>query len=166
MHSKQKGNIGFTATVLSLQKEGFNVFSEIGDYSKIDLIAEKNGKLIRVQVKYTDHGKRDSGTFHLTLVKSGPNGYRYTYKPSDLDWFAVYNPILEEVFWISSIDACKNSTGIVFRFEKPKNRQAYNSHNVEDYRIDRLLRDFTQDIPIRDDDKVQTTTNKSLVSES
>lgn len=54
MHSKLKGNIASTTTVLELQKRGFNVFSEIGDYSRIDLIAEKNSILRKIQVKYSN----------------------------------------------------------------------------------------------------------------
>jgi len=45
MHTKHKGNIAYSSVVLELQKHEFNVFAEIGDYSKIDLIAEKSGIL-------------------------------------------------------------------------------------------------------------------------
>ena len=64
MHNKQKGNIGVATTVLALQKHGFSVFSELGDYSRIDLIAEKEGKLKSIQVKYA---KNTNGKLILPL---------------------------------------------------------------------------------------------------
>ena len=43
-HSKQKGNLGFSATLKEIHKLGYNVFTEIGDYSKIDMIVEYKRK--------------------------------------------------------------------------------------------------------------------------
>lgn len=45
MHAKIKGNIGQFATCLVLSTMGFSVFTEEGDISKIDIIAEKTTNL-------------------------------------------------------------------------------------------------------------------------
>lgn len=154
MHSKQKGNIGFTATVLELQKNEFNVFSEIGDYSRVDIIAEKNGITKKIQVKY-DTG--DSGSITLNLVKSGPNGYRYTYNKNDVDWFAIYSPKTDKVYWLSVKDVENTKKTFTLRLIPSKNKQKSGIHDASDFGISRLLRDFTQDT-CNGDDKVQTTT--------
>ena len=140
MESKQKGNIGFSTVVLQLHQNEFNVFSEMGDFSKIDLIAEKNGKLSRVQVKYST--TKENGGCELPLRKCGPNGYKYAYTENDCDWFAVYNPDKNEVYWISSKEACKNKTAIIFRTEKSKNNQVSGVRNTEDYSIKNFLKEF------------------------
>ena len=162
MHSKQKGNVGFTATVLELQKNLFNVFSEIGDYSKIDLIAERNKKLITIQVKYA---KVTNGIFTLPLRKCGPNGYKYTYSSSDIDWFAIYCPWNDQVYWISSEEACDFKSQLFFRLTPTKSGQKIGCRFADDYKIDRLLRAVYVEHPIKkDDDGLQTATE--MVSES
>jgi hypothetical protein len=141
MHSKQKGNIGVAATVLELQKHGLSVFSELGDYSRIDLIAELHGELKSIQVKYA---KNINGIITIPLRKCGPNGYRYTYKTSDIDWFAIYDPSSEKVYWVKSDEALANKTGFALRTIKPKNNQCKNINLAENYMIDGFLRDYTR----------------------
>lgn len=156
MHSKLKGNIAFSFVVLELQKNGFNVFTELGDYSRIDMIAEKNGKLAKIQVKYCG-GYEDY--IKLKLCKSGPNGYRYNYSENDVDWFAVYSPFHEVVAWIRSEEACEHVNQFIVRINIPKNNQKAKVKLIKDYDINKFLRDFTQDaVASYGDDKVQTTT--------
>jgi len=160
MHSKQKGNIAFSSVVLELQKHCFNVFTEVGDYSRVDIIAEKDSKLIKIQVKYAHD---ENGQMILNLEKSGPNGYRYTYTKNDVDWFAVYSPSTEKIAWVSADEACEQKRQFSFRLTPPKNKQCVGIHLIEDYGIDRLLRDFTQDtVSSYGEDKVQTTTEMAM----
>ena len=160
-HSKQKGNLGFSATLKEMHKLGYNVFSEIGDYSKIDMIVEYNSRLIKIQVKYA---KEKNGIATLSLRKSGPNGYRYLYKVSDIDIFSVYLPDQDKVLFIPAKLACKNKNSFIIRYKESKNLQKSKVHHINEFLdLDRILRDFTLDI-CNDDDKVQTTTE--TVSES
>ncbi len=159
MHTKHKGNIAQSSVVLILQENGFNVFSELGDVSKIDLIAEKGGELRKIQIKYVGYVK---DYVFINIKKSGPNGYRYTYKSKDVDWFAVYHLYSKKIAWVKAKEVCKYNTGINIRINPVKNKQKKNVRSIDDYGIDRFLRDFTQDIvPLEnDEDKVQTTTLK------
>lgn len=155
MHSKMKGNIAQSSVVLVLQKNGFNVFSELGDLSRIDLIAEKNGILKKIQIKYCGTG---NGTVGFKTYKNGPDGYSYSYSSSDIDWFAVYDSKTEKIGWVKSEEACKNSAGVTLRLLPPKK----GIRLIDDYDINGFLRDFTQgtEPPINGEDKVQTTTSK------
>tara|TARA_R110000868_G_scaffold410174_2_gene697446 strand:+ start:114 stop:605 length:492 start_codon:yes stop_codon:yes gene_type:complete len=160
-HSKQKGNLGFSATLKELHKLGYNVFSEIGDYSKIDMIVEYNSKLIKIQVKYA---KEKNGIATLPLRKSGPNGYRYLYKVSDIDIFSVYLPDQDKVLFIPSKLACENRNSFVIRYKDSKNLQKSKVHHINEFLdLDRILRDFTLDI-CNFDDKVNIA--MEMVSES
>lgn len=142
MHSKQKGNIAFTATILELQKNGFNVFTELGDLSKVDLIAEKNGKFVTIQVKYC---QEINGALELPLRKSGPNGYKYIYSENDINWFSVYSSLSEKIYWVRSKEACVNKTVFIIRTLPVKTfKEQYKQRNADKFSISKLLRDFTQ----------------------
>jgi len=112
-HSKQKGNLGFSATLKELHKLGYNVFTEIGDNSRIDMIVEVESKLIKLQVKYATE---TNGKVTLKLQKSGPNGYRYTYTTLDIDIFSVYIPSIDKVIFVPAKLALKNTKAFNIRF--------------------------------------------------
>jgi hypothetical protein len=154
-HSKQKGNLGFSATLKEIHKLGYNVFSEIGDYSKIDMIVEYQTKLIKIQVKYATE---KNGTAILHLRKSGPNGYRYSYNVNDVDIFSVYLPNEDKVIFVPAKLACENKNAFIIRYKESKNLQKSKIHYLNEFiDLDRILRDFTLDT-CNGDDKVQTTT--------
>ena len=52
MHKKTKGAIGELAVAAKLLKEGWNVLFPFGENNRYDLVGEKDGKFLKVQVKY------------------------------------------------------------------------------------------------------------------
>lgn len=98
MHKKTKGNIGETAAALFLMKRGYEVFTELGDSSKIDLIVPYNGRCITIQVKAVVSS--DGVRFKSKLRSSGP-GYSYTYTSDDVDILCVYELTSETITWIA-----------------------------------------------------------------
>lgn len=156
MHSKQKGSIGETAVAKKLLEEGFNVFFDYGDLSKIDLIAEKNSQLYRIQVKSRSC---INDVVELDSRKSGPN-YSFKYDSKDLDFFAVYVPEKDHIFYVTSKELCAFKTIMTLRYTIPKNN-IKNVHMISDYTLERCLRDCTRCTPTDNavgDDTVQTTT--------
>tara|TARA_Y100000310_G_scaffold318914_1_gene373540 strand:- start:291 stop:698 length:408 start_codon:yes stop_codon:yes gene_type:complete len=131
MHSKQLGNIGEVSVAKQLMKMGYAVFTELGDLSKIDLIAVKDSQTLRIQVKYC---KEQNGTAVLYLYKSGPN-YRVKYTKDQIDLFALYVPERDIVLFISSeiLDEVNNTFTI--RIEQPKKKvgNQYGYNWWEDY---------------------------------
>jgi hypothetical protein len=87
MHSKSKGNIGEAAAILAFTKMGYNVFKELGDLSRIDLIIEKQHTCWRIQCKAI---MPRNGGVQIKFSKSGPN-YRFSYKENDFDIMTIYN---------------------------------------------------------------------------
>lgn len=154
MHTKRKGNIGELAVGLAFAKAGYSIFYENGDISKIDLIAEKNGKMIRVQCK-AYNPKHDSDCIPLKFSKSGPN-YNFDYNKSDFDFFAILNLANEEIYLINS-DIIENKKSITLRVAKSKNNQIKNCNDSNNYLFERVLRDYEQNAS-NSDDIVQTTT--------
>ncbi len=87
MHSKRKGNIGSFGVGLELAKLGYSIFTEEGDISKIDMIAEKDGTILKIQCKAITP-KDDC--LVLELQKAGPN-YRFKYQTGLFDYFAIWD---------------------------------------------------------------------------
>ncbi len=129
-HSKQKGNLGFSATIKELHRLGINVFSEIGDLSRIDIIAEVEKTLLTIQVKYATEKK---SSVELPLRKCGPNGYKYVYDSSDVDIFSVYLPIKDKVIFIPSSLACKNKSSFIIRFEDTQHKNQFGVHYIKEF---------------------------------
>jgi len=158
MHSKRKGNIGELAVGLEFSKLGYSVFYENGDISKIDLIAEKNGKLIKVQIKaFTPI----NGALVLNFKKSGPN-YKFWYNLKEFDFFAIHDLKNKNTYLVST-KSCFGKKSISLRISNSKNYQNKSVNKAEDYLFERVLRDYEQDTFIGDD-IVQTTTE--MASES
>lgn len=140
MHSKLKGSIGELTIARDLQLNGFNVFKELGDLSKIDLIAEKDGKLIKIQVKSLTS---KNGVVTLDCKKSGPN-YSFRYSSEDVDCFAIYVLDLDLIGYVLSKELLVQTT-INLRVSNPKNGQLSGVRFIQDYEnINELLRDYTQ----------------------
>lgn len=157
MHSKRKGNIGQLATAFCLSKFGFSVFSEQGDISKIDIIAEKHGNLVRFQCKAV---KPKDGKLNVPLRKCGPN-YRIKYSEDMFDFFSVFDLDSKELYLLPSkiLRDCDNTFSL--RVAPPKNGQTKSIHLAKNYLAERLLRDYTDNIrpqQCEDDDIVQTAT--------
>lgn len=107
MHSKLKGSIGELAIAKDLAQKGFKVFTELGDLSKIDIIAEDpEGTLIKVQVKYCT--MKDGGFVEVTARKSGP-GYEFYYTEKDFDVVAIYCPDIDKVAYMNSKELCSQT---------------------------------------------------------
>jgi len=135
MHSKRKGNIGQFGVGLALTKLGYSVFTEEGDISKIDIIAEKDGKLIKIQSKAITPV---DGCIKIPLKKSGPN-YQFYYDASMFDYFAAYDLEDGKVYLVSSNILKENNTLFNLRKESPKNNQKDKINLASDYEIEKVL---------------------------
>lgn len=135
MHNKIKGTIGEAKILHDLLEKEFRVFTEFGDLSKIDLIAEKDNKLFRFQVK-AYHSK--NGVVNLERRKRGPN-YKFVYQEKDVDIFAVYVLDKDLIFYVSSEDLCSAKTQLSFRIDPPKKKQTKNIRYLKDYTLEKAL---------------------------
>jgi hypothetical protein len=135
MHSKRKGNIGQFAVGLALTKLGYSVFTEEGDISKIDIIAEKDGKLLRIQSKaITPVDNR----LILNLKKSGPN-YKFHYECGMFDYFGIYDLEDGNVYLVPDSILSENNNTFNLRKTPSKNNQTSGVHMASDYLIEKML---------------------------
>lgn len=141
MHSKIKGNAGQFAIATCLAENGFSVFTEEGDISKIDIIAEKNNRLIRIQCKAITP---TNGCIRLVLKKSGPN-YSFYYSQSMFDYFGVYDLVNKQCYFVPSSILLSNSSCLTLRLDNVKNNQKEKIRYASEFLISGFLRDYTRD---------------------
>lgn len=145
MHSKMKGALGEAVVAADLIRQEYQVFSEMGDLSKIDLIAvDKGYNLHKIQVKsYTSV----NGKVEVFATKSGPN-YQFRYEQHQVDVFAVYVLDKKLVLYIAAAELMQQNKSLTIRLEKTKSGQVKGTNSFEKYLdIERALRDYTQDAP-------------------
>lgn len=132
MHSKVKGTIGHLTIAAELVKLGCEVFTELGDNSKVDLIALYKNKPIKIQVKaYTSED--NGGNVIVYATKSGPN-YSFKYSEDEVDIFAVYVLDTGDVFYVASKELCLKNRMISIRLRETKNGQKSKIRLVENYK--------------------------------
>ena len=139
MNSKDKGNIGEAVILSEFVKRNIQVAIPFGDNARYDLIADFNGKLNKIQVKYCNQKTENdsiicpcaSSTNHTT------NKHYSTYENDNIDYMCFYlaewNTSL--IVPMSVIGSKKN---IVFRKTPPKNNQA-NVNLIDNYLFDKIL---------------------------
>jgi len=88
MNTNNKGVIGLLQVSADLTAKGYEIFLPIGDHSRIDCIALKDGETTRIQVKYRNIYRNNVEVPMNTVV----NGKRNMYDLSHIDLFAVYCP--------------------------------------------------------------------------
>jgi hypothetical protein len=132
MHSKRKGNIGQFGIGLELTKLGYSVFTEEGDISKIDIIAEKNGKLITIQSKGITP-KNDC--LILELQKCGPN-YRFKYELGYFDYFGIWDLDNHKAYLIPATVLETHNKAFKIRLKSKNNHPANMACN---YEIEKIL---------------------------
>ena len=138
MTSKEKGDIGEIIIMAEFIKKGITVAKPFGDNARYDLIADFNGKLNKIQVKYCDQKIRNNSVIcPCASSKNHTTNKKYTTYEHDIDYMAFY---LKEwdICVIISIDEISSRKSICFRKDKPKTNQK-NVHMVEDYTFNKLL---------------------------
>ncbi len=161
------GTLGEIAVCKELCQLGFDVFVQLGNHSKIDLIVlEENYKAIKVQIKST-HSKNN--VVEVYSVKNCLNPkYNSTYTSQQIDIFAVYVYDKDFVFYITAEELLRNGKCSKFRLSECKNGQMKNVRFTSNY-IDfkKALRDctlHTLSVSAAGDEPVQTTTQNYFVA--
>jgi hypothetical protein len=99
-NTKQKGDIAEYRVIAELLRRGLNVLKPLGDRLPYDLAIERDGKLLRVQVKMA--WKDPTGNFVVDIRRSQTNRtvYKHTkYQEDDFDFLVAWIPD-NEVFYI------------------------------------------------------------------
>lgn len=101
-HTKEKGDRGVLEVQLDLFKQGWMILHPQTEHAPFDLVAYRNGKFRRVQVKYR---KCCRGKLTVTFRRSwsDKNGVHCEYvNMNNIDVFGIYCPTTNECYYIDT----------------------------------------------------------------
>lgn len=161
MNSKMKGNIGEAIILSEFVKRGVQCSIPYGDNARYDLIAEFNGKLNRIQIKFCAQEIINnsigcpccSSTNHTT----NKNYNKYI---NDVDYMAYYIEPWNYCCLVP-IEATKGRNVIRMRQTPALNGQKEGVYLINDYSFDKILcvetLHDTPELLLEGEDKVRTT---------
>lgn len=139
INSKTKGNIGESIVLAEFVKRGIQVSVPFGDNARYDLIADFNGKLNKIQVKYCNqHIINGSVTCPCASSTNHTTNKHYTTYQNDIDYFAFYIVALNQTVLVP-IEIIGNRKSICIRIDEPKNNQNEKITYASDYSIDKVI---------------------------
>jgi hypothetical protein len=140
---KRKGDIAELRVAADLATRGCHVLMPFGEDCDYDLAADYEGRLHRVQVKYT----RSDGQVIVVRCRSHSltNGrVRQTkiYTSAMVDWIAVFDATTDRCYYVPSwILGPKGSGGLRLRLAPTRNGQSLRVRHARDYRDPDFSRD-------------------------
>jgi len=127
MRTNIKGDIGELIVMTKLLKNGYWVSKPFGDDCPYDILADnKEGKIIRIQVKYVT--PKDDLLRCKLFSNTG-----VSYKDS-VDWILIVNSDTESVYKLD-LSEFDSETAIYLRLTQPKNNQTKGVRLAESYLI-------------------------------
>ena len=135
--NKIKGNIGEAAILFEFVKRQIPVSIPYGDNERYDLIAEFNGKLNKIQVKYCGEETDNDGvicycasSYNHTTTRQGWE--RYTEDGIDYFCFWIASDNLALIVPISEIGTKKSIT-----FKRTPSKNGQKTRMMEDFTFDK-----------------------------
>ena len=90
MNTSQLGNIGESRVLCEFTKLSIPCYIPYGDGNTVDLVADFNGKLNRIQIKTSEKLNKSGAMEWKVTRQNGFHGSRTTYSLEEVDYFAFY----------------------------------------------------------------------------
>ena len=140
---KKKGDLAELKVATDLVARGCELSIPFGEDSSYDLIADYDGRLHRVQVKYTQSDGRvifvKCFSHSLTVGKVRSTKH---YTPVMVDWIAAYDLTTDRCYYVPSwMLGAEGRSGIYLRLAPSLNGQSRRIRRAEDYLDPDLSRD-------------------------
>ncbi len=131
-HTKQKGDLGVLKAQLDLFEQGFIILNPMTEHAPFDLVAYRDKKFLRIQVKYKSVDKTGSITVHFRSCWADKNGtHMQTVDKGEIDVYCIYCPNTDECYYF---DPSEFNRSVTLRVEMPKNNQLKNIKLATDYK--------------------------------
>lgn len=139
MISKEKGNIGEAIVLAEFVKRGIQCSFPFGDCARYDLIAEFNGKLNKIQIKYCGHvTENNSVTCPCASSTNHTTNKHYTTYENDVDYITCYIVPMDKCILVP-IEDIGSKKSLTIRLAPTNNNQSKGVHYIEDYDFDTIL---------------------------
>ncbi len=131
-HTKDKGDLGVLKAQLDLFEQGFLILNPVTEHAPFDLVGYREGRFVRIQVKYKSVDRTGGITVHFRSSWSDRNGTHVRQvDKSEVDLYCIYCPDTDECYYLDPKDYNRSVT---LRVETPKNNQARKVKLARDYR--------------------------------
>jgi PD-(D/E)XK endonuclease len=131
-HTKQKGDLGVLKAQLDLFEQGFIILNPMTEHAPFDLVAYKDRKFLRIQVKYKSVDKTGSITVHFRSCWADKDGtHMQPVDKKEVDIYCIYCPDTDECYYFNPAEFNRSVT---LRVKMPKNNQSKNVKLVADYK--------------------------------
>ena len=131
-HTKDKGDLGVLKAQVDLFEQGFIILKPQSEHTPFDLVAYKDGRFLRIQVKYRKLDCTGKLDISFSTCWTDRNGLHI--KPVDkneVDLYCVYCPDTDECYYVNPAEYRANAT---LRVGAPKNGQRVNVKFAADHR--------------------------------
>lgn len=91
----------------ALFRNGYSVMAPMEDFAGYDLVAEKNGKFFRIQVKTTSKTEGDKNYYRF-MTCTGNKG-KTSYSKNKIDYMILW-AMDEDLFWLVRPSDCNGPT--------------------------------------------------------
>jgi hypothetical protein len=140
-HTKNKGDLGVLKAQLDLYEKGYLILTPHTEHFPFDLVGYKNGKFLRIQVKYRT-AKNDKIEVPFRTCWADKNGtHTQDYDKNEIDMMCVYCPDTDKCYYVNPQECNKTFN---LRLSTPKNNQKNGIHLAEDYT--EIPLDITQEL--------------------
>jgi len=131
-HTKQKGDLGVLKAQVDLFEQGYAILAPLTEHSPFDLVAYRDGKFRRVQVKYRKLDRFGKLDIKFSTCWTDRHGtHTVAVDKDEVDLYCVYCPDTDECYYLNPKEFGSNAT---LRVETPKNGQLKNIKFAADYR--------------------------------
>ena len=131
--NKQKGNIGEAKCLSKMVELNIPVCLPFGDNERYDMIIEHEGKLKKIQVKYSSTQESEGSIVFKTASSTNhTTNKHYTTYEKDIDAFLLYNALTDEVYYLP-IEIVGSKKSITLRMTPAKNGQTKNVLFTSDF---------------------------------
>ena len=129
-HTKNKGDLGVLKAQLDLYEKGYLILTPHTEHSPFDLVGYRDGKFLRIQVKYRT-AKNDKIEVPFSTCWADKNGtHIQEYDKNEIDVMCVYCPDTDKCYYVNPKECNKTFN---LRLSTPKNNQKNGIHLAENY---------------------------------
>ncbi len=131
---KQKGDLAELKVATDLMERGCRLAIPFGEDSDYDLIADKDGQLHRVQIKYTE----SDGAIIILRCRShsltkGKIRQTKHYTSKTVDWIAVYDRTTDRCYYCPSSELGEGRSELSLRLIPARNGQRLGIRDASSY---------------------------------
>lgn len=141
------GDVNELKCILAFEERGYYTSIPFSGSCRYDVVADINGKLIKVQCKSSHFYKGDETSIEFDATRSTTNTQkttRYQYTKEEIDYFYTHFNGYDFLIPVE-----ETSTAKILRLLPPKNNQIEQVNIASDYLLDNVLESIINETPIK-----------------